>query len=472
VFIIPSWTLASVGILYGLNPVQSISIVFLGNLIVLVPMLIQSHGGARYGIAEPQLTRTRWGVYGANIPSVLRAVIGAGWWGIETYIITEAAVGVYTVYSGKVGLLREIVSSYPAEYPFMFSKIFPEIFWTTFAIVIAAQIVIFYLSPVLRAQPLLKWLARLGGPVVMAGFIYTTIYFLSKVGWSVNILELGGGGGDWLSIMAFLNGNIAFWATMAMTMPDYTRFARSQWAQAVGQIPMPFLMASVALMSTATTAASKILYGAPIWDPVILVSLYMDTPASIIVLIIFALATFLVNVFANAVGPAYDIANLYPGKISWFKGSIIVVIVSILLGAWTYYGNAYSYLTNWLLTYGGLLGSVEGIIIFDYVIIRRFKLDLPDIYMSNGIYRYWRGFNPAALITFVVISLLIYTPEPWNPWHGIIFDSSWIFSFIASGTLYLPLMTLWVIPRYQSRLKGSIVRGYVTEETEILFASK
>ncbi|MEM3662168.1 MAG: cytosine permease, partial [Sulfolobales archaeon] len=190
---------------------------------------------------------------------------------------------------------------------------------------------------------------------------------------------------------------------------------------------------------------------------------------SIIILAIFALATFLVNVFANAVGPAYDIANIYPGKISWFKGSLIVVMISILLGAWTYYGNAYSYLTNWLLTYGGLLGSVEGIIIFDYVVIRRFKLDLPDIYMSNGIYRYWKGVNPAAVITFIVISLLIYLPEPWNPWHEILFNNSWIFSFIASGILYTPLMILWIIPKYQSRLKGSILKGYSSEEVDLLF---
>jgi NCS1 family nucleobase:cation symporter-1 len=277
---------------------------------------------------------------------------------------------------------------------------------------------------------------------------------------------------DLMSMLAFLNGNIAFWATMALTMPDYTRFAKSQWAQAIGQMPMPLLMASVAFMATTTAAASKILYGEIIWDPIILVSLYMSPPGSVLVLISFALATFLVNVFANAVGPAYDIANVYPKRLSWFKGSLIVVLISILLGAWTYYGNAYTYLTNWLLTYGGLLGSVEGIIIFDYALIRRFKLDLEDIYLSKGIYRYWRGINPAAVITFIIVSLLIYVPEPYNPWHTILFNNSWIFSFIASGLIYTPLMTLWIIPKYQSKLKGDLLRGYVSEEVRELFAKK
>lgn len=473
VFIIPSWTLASVGIVYGLDPLQAILIVFLGNLIVLIPMLIQSHGGARYGIAEPQLTRTRWGIYGANFPSILRAVIGAGWWGIETYIITEAAVGIYAIYANKINMLRDLVSKYPLEYPFMFSKIFPEIFWATFVLVIIAQIIVFYFSPILKAQPLLKWLARVGGPIVIIGFVYTWTYFVGQTNWSIDLFVLKPDhNADLMSMLAFLNGNIAFWATMALTMPDYTRFAKSQWAQAIGQMPMPLLMASVAFMATTTAAASKILYGEIIWDPIILVSLYMSPPGSVLVLISFALATFLVNVFANAVGPAYDIANVYPKRLSWFKGSLIVVLISILLGAWTYYGNAYTYLTNWLLTYGGLLGSVEGIIIFDYALIRRFKLDLEDIYLSKGIYRYWRGINPAAVITFIIVSLLIYMPEPYNPWHTILFNNSWIFSFIASGLIYTPLMTLWIIPKYQSKLKGDLLRGYVSEEVRELFAKK
>lgn len=471
VFIIPSWTLASVGIYYGLDPLTSVFIVFLGNLIVLIPMLIQSHGGARYGIAEPQLTRTRWGIYGANLPSLLRAIIGAGWWGIETYIITEAAVGIYVVTAGKTDLLRNLVSLYPTEYPFMFSKVFPEIFWTTFIVVIIAQILVFYFSPILKGQPVLKWLARLGGPIVLIGFAYTWIYFMNKVNWSIDLFVISPENkADLISMLAFLNANIAFWATMALTMPDYTRFAKSQWAQAIGQIPMPFLMGGLALLAVMTTAASKILYGEPIWDPIILAALYMSSPSNIFVLLVFILATFLVNVFANAVGPAYDIANVFPKKLSWFKGSLILVLISVLLGAWTYYGNAYSYLYNWLLVYGGLLGSVEGIIIFDYALIRRFKLDLPDIYLSNGIYRYWKGINPAALITFVATTLLIYIPEPYNPWHSILFANSWIFSLIFSGLVYTPLMVLWVIPKYQSRLKGSLLRGYVSREVEEIFS--
>lgn len=469
VFIIPSWTLASVGLVFGLNIIQSISMVFLGNLIVLIPMIIQSHGGARYGLAEPQLTRSRWGTYGAIFPSWIRAIIGAGWWGIESYIITEAATAIYAILSGKVSVVAYTVSHY-ADYPFILSKDFPQVFWGTFAIVILLQILVFYYSPIMKSQPLLKWLARIGGPIILVSFFAVWLYFMSKVGWSVDIFTLSStSSASTLSILAFLNANIAYWATMALTMPDYTRLAKNQFSQTIGQIPMPILMLIVAIMGTMTTAAALKLYGAPIWDPIVLVTLHMSSSASILILFAFILATFLVNVFANAVGPAYDIANTFPKHLSWFKGSLILILIGLALGAWSYYGNAYSYIENWLLTYGGLLGSVEGVIIFDYAIIRRFKFDLVDIFLSNGRFKYLKGINPAAAITFLIVSAIIYLPYPGE---SIALDNAWVLSFLLSGAIYLPLMKYWVIPKYQPELKGSLTHGYYSEDTLKIFKVK
>ena len=463
VFIIPSWTLASIGLVLGLSAIQSILLVFAGNAIVLVPMIIQSHGGARYGLAEPQLTRTRWGIYGAILPSWLRAIIGAGWWGIESYIITEASTAIYTILTGKVSVIAYTASHY-SDYPFILSKDFPIIFWLTFALVILAQVIVFYFSPIQKSQPVLKWLARVGGPIVFLGYLIIWLYFMDKVGWSVNLFAFSAHP-SLLSILAFLNANIAFWATMALTMPDYTRFAKSQFAQAVGQIPMPFLMLLVAVMGTTTTAASLKLYGSAIWDPIVLVTLHMPSVLSIPVLLAIILGTFLVNVFANAVGPSYDIANTFPKKLTWFRGSLILIAIGLALGAWSYYGNAYAFISNWLLTYGGLLGSVEGIIIFDYAIIRRFKLDLLDVFLSNGRYRYWKGINPAALLTFIIVSAILYLPYPGE---SVMLDNAWVLSFLLSGIIYLPLMKYWVIPKYQG-LKGSLRKGYYSEEIEKIF---
>ncbi len=469
VFIIPSWTLASVGLVFGLNIIQSILMVFLGNLIVLIPMIIQSHGGARYGLAEPQLTRSRWGIYGAIFPSWIRAIIGAGWWGIESYIITEATTAIYAIVTGKVSIVAYTVSHF-ADYPFVLSRDFPQIFWGTFIAVILLQILVFYYSPIIKSQPLLKWLARIGGPIILVSFLAVWIYFMTKVSWSINIFTLSSASSaSPLAILAFLNANIAYWATMALTMPDYTRLAKNQFAQTMGQIPMPLLMLIVAIMGTMTTAAALKLYGTPIWDPIVLVTLHIYSPANVLILIAFILATFLVNVFANAVGPAYDIANTFPKHLSWFKGSLILIVIGLTIGAWSFYGNAYSYIDNWLLTYGGLLGSVEGIIIFDYAIIRRFKFDLPDIFLNKGRFRYWKGINPAAVITFLIVSAIIYLPYPGE---SVALDNAWLLSFLLSGVIYLPLMKYWIIPKYQPQLKGSLSHGYYSEDTRKIFGMK
>ncbi|BFH73882.1 NCS1 family nucleobase:cation symporter-1 [Sulfurisphaera javensis] len=465
-FIVPSWTLASVGLVFGLNVIQSIFLVFLGNAIVIIPMIIQSHGGARYGLAEPQLTRTRWGIYGAIIPSLIRAIIGAGWWGIESYIITEAAIGIYVILTGKVSIVAYTASHY-SDYPFILSKDFPTIFWLTFISVIALQLLVFYLSPVRKSQPILKWLARISGPIILVTYLVIWIFFMSKVNWSTDVFTLSSNSSpSLLSSLAFLNANIAFWATMALTMPDYTRFAKSQFSQALGQIPMPFYMLFVAFMGTTTTASSLKLYGEAIWDPILLITLHINNLMGVGLLLGIILGTFLVNVFANAVGPAYDFANILPKYLNWFRGSIILIIVGLAIGAWSYYGNAYSYIQNWLLTYGGLLGSIEGIIIFDYAIIRRFKFELPDVFLSHGRFRYWKGINPAALITFIIISGIIYLPYPGEQ---IALDNSWILSFLLSGLIYIPLMIFWVIPKYQPFLKGNILKGYISEEGKKIF---
>ena len=473
-FIVPSWSLASVGLSFGLGTLDSILLVFLGNAIVLIPMIIQSHGGARYGIPEPVLTRTRWGVYGAIFPSWIRAIIGAGWWGIETYIMTEAAVGIYAVVTHNLSIVQNLVAKGAAN-PYTLSVAFPQVFWMTFALIIALQLLLLYFSPVPEAQPALKWFARLAAPLVLLGFFVLWYNFMSQSHWNfgqiLSIRPTAVGIDYWIMWLAFLNANIAYWATMALSMPDYTRFAKSQFAQTVGQVPMPFMMLIVALLGVMTTGAIENLHHVVIWDPILAATLYLPPSLAIVLNTLFLLATFSVNVFANTVGPAYDFANTFPGKFTWFRGVLLVAAVSIVLGAWTFYGSAYGYLFNWLLTYGGLLGSVEGIIIFDYALIRRFKFELTDVFWSKGRFRYWRGINPAAFLTFAIVEFLVYAP--FVPFHSIIFSNSWLLSFLLSGIIYVPLMTKWVIPKYQPELKGSIFKnGYMSEETMLIFNGK
>jgi NCS1 family nucleobase:cation symporter-1 len=256
---------------------------------------------------------------------------------------------------------------------------------------------------------------------------------------------------------------------MALSMPDFTRFAKSQFAQTVGQLPMPLIMIGIGVLGVLTTGATMVLFEQPIWDPVLLAIVYIPELARIPVLMGILGLTFSVNILANTIAPAYDIANSYPRYLTWFRGVLITVAVSLALGAWTFYGDAYNFLFGWLLTYGALLGAVEGVIIFDYAIVRRFKFELKDTFLSKGKFRYWKGVNPAAVIACVVSSLILFVPYPGQ---DLIFANSWISSFLIGGTIYVALMAAWIIPKYQPHLKGNLITGYLSDEVKAMFDQK
>jgi NCS1 family nucleobase:cation symporter-1 len=469
---IPSWTMGSVGLFFGLDWLTTIVLMLIGNVITLVPLLIQSHGGARYGIAEPQLTRVRWGVYGAYFPSWLRAFVATGWWGIQSYIMTEAAVGIFLVATGQTGIVLDAINHGSAT-PLTLALLFPQLFWTTFGIAIVSQIALLYFSPPSKSQPALKWFIRIAAPLTFIGLVYIFSHFMGATNW--NFLPITQiplkveGHAYWINTLAFLNANVGLWITMALSMPDFTRFAKSQFSQTVGQLPMPLIMIGMGVLGVLTTGATMVLFNQPIWDPVLLAIVYIPVIAKIPVLLgIFGL-TFSVNILANTIAPAYDIANSYPKYLTWFRGVLITVAISLGLGAWTFYGDAYNFLFGWLLTYGALLGAVEGVIIFDYAIIRRFKFELADVFMSKGRFRYCRGVNPAAVIAFVVTGAILFAKYPGS---DLIFANSWISSFLIGGTIYVALMAIWIIPKYQPYLKGNLLKGYIADDVKEMFEGK
>ena len=481
---VESWALVSIAYSFGLNWFWGLMAVLIGNLIVLIPILIISHGGARYGIPETPLTRSRWGIYGSWIPSLLRGIIGAGWWGIDTWIITEAIGAMYIIATHQVAKLYALAVQAPANLPFLIATINPLLFWSVFILTIFARLLILYLSPPKSGQRILKVISWFVPFISFGGFLILFFTVMSEANWHwISILSIPttvSGPDFWYALIGLINANVAFWATMALSMPDYTRFAKSQFAQTFGQIPMPLLMTAIGAFALVTTGASYTVFKFPVWDPIVLTTLSISEPwLAYITLFLLLLGVIIVNIYADTVGPGYDFANLYPKKLSWFKGVIIVILIAALLQSWTYYFNAFTYVENWLLTYGALLGGVEGIIIFDYAIIRRFKFELPDIYMSNGRFRYWKGFNPAALISFIISMILVFPPNTYLPisisqlypgqlW---IYQNAWISAILISGILYLPLMKYWIIPKYQPELKGGLIKGYIANDTKEIFST-
>jgi NCS1 family nucleobase:cation symporter-1 len=488
---VESWALVSIGYSFGLDTFWSLFAVIAGNLIVLIPMIIQSHGGARYGVPETPLTRSRWGIYGNWVPSIIRGVIGAGWWGIDTWIIAECVGAMYLIASNQLNVLYTPATLATAS-PFTIATILPTLFWATFIFTIAVRLIILFFSPPKTGQ---RTLQIISWTVPFIGFLGFGILFLSMMnvsGWQWNaILNTPltvSGSAFWYALIGLINANVAFWATMAISMPDFTRYAKSQYSQTVGQLPLPILMGGIGVLGLVTTGASLVHYGVAIWDPVLLSALVISSqPLAILTLLLLLLGVIVVNVYADTIGPGYDFSNIYPKKISWFMGVIIVVVLAGLLQAWSYYASAQSYVESWLLTYGAILGGVEGIIVFDYAVIRRFKFEIYDLFYHKGRFRYFHGINPAAVIAFVISLILVFPPSTYLPasWVGSlsvsngfsllfpgqdwVFQNAWISAILISGLIYVILMATWIIPKYQPELKGSLTKGYIADDTAATF---
>jgi NCS1 family nucleobase:cation symporter-1 len=331
--------------------------------------------------------------------------------------------------------------------------------------------------------------------VPFIGFLGFGILFFSMMSvtnwqWTaiINIPTTVSGAAFWYALIGLINANVAFWATMAISMPDFTRYAKSQFSQTVGQLPLPLLMGGIGALALVTTGASLVKFGAPIWDPVLLSALVINSqPLAYLTIILLLLGVIVVNIFADTIGPGYDFSNIYPKRITWFMGVIIVVVIAGVLQAWSYYASAQSYVENWLLTYGAILGGVEGIITFDYAVLRRFKFEIYDLFYHKGRFRYLRGINPAAVIAFAVSLFLVFPPSTYLPASWVaslptgngysllfpgqdwVFQNAWVSAILISGLLYVVLMAAWVIPKYQPELKGSILTGYIADDTATTF---
>lgn len=478
---VESWALVSIGYSFGLDWFWSLTAVIVGNLIVLIPIIIQSHGGARYGVPETPLTRSRWGIYGNWIPSIIRGVIGAGWWGIDTWIIAEIVGAMYLIASNQLNVLYTPATLSSAS-PFTIATILPTLFWATFIFTIAIRLIILFYSPPKtgqRALQIISW------TVPFIGFVGFGILFFSMMnvaGWQwtaiLNTPVTVTGSDFWYALIGLVNANVAFWATMAISMPDFTRYAKSQYAQTIGQLPLPLLMGGIGALGLVTTGASLVHYGVAIWDPVLLSALVISSqPLAYLTLILLLLGVIVVNIYADTIGPGYDFSNIYPKKISWFMGVVIVVALAAVLQAWSYYASAQSYVENWLLTYGAILGGVEGIIVFDYAVIRRFKFELYDLFYHKGRFRYFYGVNPAAVIAFVISMVLVFPPITYinssagllYPYQDWVFQNAWASAILISGLIYIVLMAGWIIPKYQPELKGSLAKGYIADDTASTF---
>jgi NCS1 family nucleobase:cation symporter-1 len=413
---IPTYMLASGLIAGGMSWWQAIGTILLGNIIVLAPMLVNGHAGAAYGIPFPVFARASFGVRGANIPAVLRALVGCGWFGIQTWIGGQAIHTMLAIAFPGIGRSELAL-------------------WTCFGLFWAINVYIVWkgldcIRVVENASaPFLVFMgvAMLWWTVRLAGGMGPVLAAPSKFRTGVEF---------WRFFVPSLTAMVGFWATVALNIPDFTRYARSQRAQIWGQaITLPAAMAAFAFVGVAITSASAVLFGEAIWDPIALIARLGRPLVALTALVVLAIATLTTNIAANIVPPANDFAHLSPQRVSFRAGVIATGVLGIAMMPWKLLASANMYIFVWLVGYSSLLGPVAGILFADYVVLRRGRLDCAGLYSRTGPYAYNNGVNWRAVYALgagVLVALAGLVFPPIRP----LYDYAWFVGFGVSGAIY------------------------------------
>ncbi|MBL8222349.1 MAG: NCS1 family nucleobase:cation symporter-1, partial [Bryobacterales bacterium] len=417
---IPTYMLASGLIAGGMSWWQAVGTILLGNLIVLGPMLLNAHAGTKYGIPFPVLVRASFGVRGANIPAVLRALVACGWFGIQTWIGGQA------MHSMAKILSPALANSEASVWVCFFS------FWLLNMVVIW------------RGIDTIRFLEAVGAPFMLGIGVLLLFWITNKAGGFGPVLSAPSKfqttGEFFRFFVPSLTAMVGFWATVALNIPDFTRYAKDQRSQMIGQaLGLPTAMTLYSFIGVAVTSASAVLFGEPIWDPVVLIGRFNQPAIALVALIAILIATLNTNVAANVVSPSNDFANLKPSLISFRTGGIITGVIGVLMMPWKLLSDYGSYIFGWLVGYSGLLGPIAGIMIADYFIIRGRELNVDDLYRRDGRYEYGNGVNPRAVAgaALGVLIALLGLAVPDLRW---LYDYAWFVGFSVAGLSYVALM--------------------------------
>jgi len=416
---IPTYMLASGLIAGGMNWWQAVGTILLGNLIVLAPMLLNAHAGAKYGIPFPVFVRASFGVRGANIPAVLRALVACGWFGIQTWIGGQA-----------IHSMLQIL--WPAASD-------PFVVWLCFGAFWLLNMAVIW-----RGIETIRYLEGIGAPFMLGVGLLLLWWITGKAGGLGPVLSAPSKFQTAGAFMAFfipsLTAMVGFWATVALNIPDFTRYAKSQRDQMLGQaLGLPAAMTLYSFIGVAVTSASVVLFGEAIWDPVALIGRFHQPLVAVVALIAILLATLNTNVAANVVSPSNDFSNLNPRLISFRTGGLITGVVGVCMMPWKLLGDYGAYIFGWLVGYSGLLGPIAGTMIADYFFVRGRQLNVEDLYSRGGEYEYSGGYNPRALLSLALgvaaalLGLVV-------PSIRFLYDYAWFVGFAVSAASYVTLM--------------------------------
>jgi NCS1 family nucleobase:cation symporter-1 len=421
---IPTYMLASGLLTTGMNWWQALVTILLGNTIVLAPILLNSHPGTKYGIPFPVFARAAYGTLGSNVPALMRALVACGWFGIQSWIGGEALHTLFrSLFPGWHTLLGAGFDGHTTTE------------WVSFLLFWGMNVFIIY-----RGMDLLRHVENWAAPFVL---VMTAVLLVWAVRQANGLGPILAQPGKLTTFREFLpvfipslTAMIGYWATLSLNMPDFTRFGRSQREQVVGQVvALPTTMTVFAAMGVIITSATVIIYGEAIWDPIKLAGKFQAALVVAIAMFTAVVATLAVNIAANVVSPANDFANAFPRFIDFKTGGLITGVLGILMMPWKLLADPSGYIFQWLLGYSGGLGSIAGVLIADYWVVRKTNMSLEDLYLPDGTYGRW---NVSALVATAVGCALA--------WGGFVvaalrplYDYAWFVGFAAAFVVHAAL---------------------------------
>jgi len=397
---VPTYTLGGVLTTYfGLSVGEALWAIFIANVIVLVPLILNAFGGTKFGIPFPVMLRASFGIIGSNVPAMVRALVACGWFGIQTLF---GGIAVHLLLSAifpawkSLGGIGEVIGFFA--------------FWTANVLV------------VIRGSDSIKRLEAFAAPLLLLVGAGLLIWAWPQA----SITELFARPpkrppeASFLAyFFAGLTAMVGFWATLSLNIPDFSRFAKSQKSQIVGQIiGLPLTMLMFAGLGVVLTSASAQLVGETISDPITLIG-RIDSPVwTILSMIIIILATMATNTAANVVSPTNDFQNLAPRLINQKRGVLLTGVIGIALMSWELLKrmgwlhsevSLDSLYSNWLIGYSSLLGPIAGIMVVDYFVVRKQHYDLAGLYLDQGPYPAWNVAGFVALAIPVALTLIAIT---------------------------------------------------------------
>ncbi|WP_231862776.1 NCS1 family nucleobase:cation symporter-1 [Alicyclobacillus mali (ex Roth et al. 2021)] len=412
----------------GMSVSQAIFTVVVANAILILAMCLNSVAGAKYGLPFPVLARAAFGHRGAQIPVFFRAFVAIFWFSIQAYAGSEALstvlgalipgwnhLGAHHVIGMGLNMLIAVLA-----------------FWLLHAWIVSHGIE--------RVRHFELW----AGPLVI-------VLGLGLVGWALSVAHGFGpafsepsrlhGAKFWSVFGLTVTGLIGSWSTLVLNIPDFTRFARSQKDQVVGQaVGLPGTAILFSFMSIVITSGTLIAFGKAVIDPVQLIGHFHSPVVQVLGCLALVVATLSVNVAANLVSPAYDLVNMFPKRLNFVRAGLIAIVVGFLFAPWAWYDNA-GVIFSVLNAIGGGLGPVAGIMMADFYLVRKRQYEVDAFYTADGGFRYRAGWNPKALVSLGA-GLLASFIGLLAPSLSELYNYSWFLGLFVGGLCYAMLMTL------------------------------